>query len=184
MDKIKDVRVLTVSAFLVAIAIVLGFFKIPITEFVEIRFQFIPIALGGALFGPAMGGIIGMLADILGYVVKPTGAYFPGFTISSIVVGVIYGLFFYRKKLTLPRVIMAELTVTIIRSIVLNTINLSILYGEGFLAILSTRILKTIVMFPVNVVILFLSLTLLPRLLPKEIRLDFLTSEEISVDKP
>ena len=177
MEKIKDVRVLTVSAFLVAIATVLGFFKLPLTQLIEIRFQFIPIALGGAMFGPAVGGVIGALADILGYLVKPTGAYFPGFTISSIVVGVIYGFFFYRKKLTVSRTILAELTVTVVRSIFLNTINLSILYGQGFWAILSARLLKTLIMFPVNTAILYASLLLLPRLLPKEIRHTFLCAD-------
>ena len=75
MQKLKNVRVLTVSAFLVAIATVLGFFKVPITELIEIRFQYLPIAVGGAMFGPAVGGVIGMLADVLGYLVKPTGAF-------------------------------------------------------------------------------------------------------------
>ena len=166
MQKLKNVRVLTVSAFLVAIATVLGFFKVPITELIEIRFQYLPIAVGGAMFGPAVGGVIGMLADVLGYLVKPTGAFFPGFTISSILSGIIYGLFFYKKRITVPRIIAAELTETIVCSLVINSINLSILYGNAFSVVVATRLLKVLI-------ILTVVLKAIPRLMPSEMKEGF-----------
>lgn len=173
MQKLKNVRVLTVSAFLVAIATVLGFFKVPITELIEIRFQYLPIAVGGAMFGPAVGGVIGMLADVLGYLVKPTGAFFPGFTISSILSGIIYGLFFYKKRITVPRIIAAELTETIICSLVINSINLSILYGNAFSVVVATRLLKVLIMFPIDTIILTVVLKAIPRLMPSEMKEGF-----------
>ena len=173
MQKLKNVRVLTVSAFLVAIATVLGFFKVPITELIEIRFQYLPIAVGGAMFGPAVGGVIGMLADILGYLVKPTGAFFPGFTISSILSGIIYGLFFYKKRITVPRIIAAELTETIVCSLVINSINLSILYGNAFSVVVATRLLKVLIMFPIDTIILTVVLKAIPRLMPSEMKEGF-----------
>ncbi len=173
MQKLKNVRVLTVSAFLVAIATVLGFFKVPITELIEIRFQYLPIAVGGAMFGPAVGGVIGMLADVLGYLVKPTGAFFPGFTISSILSGIIYGLFFYKKRITVPRIIAAELTETIVCSLVINSINLSILYGNAFSVVVATRLLKVLIMFPIDTIILTVVLKAIPRLMPSEMKEGF-----------
>ncbi len=174
MQKLKNVRVLTVSAFLVAIATVLGFFKVPITELIEIRFQYLPIAVGGAMFGPAVGGVIGMLADVLGYLVKPTGAFFPGFTISSILSGIIYGLFFYKKRITVPRIIAAELTETIVCSLVINSINLSILYGNAFSVVVATRLLKVLIMFPIDTIILTVVLKAIPRLMPSEMKEGFI----------
>ncbi len=173
MQKLKNVRVLTVSAFLVAIATVLGFFKVPITELIEIRFQYLPIAVGGAMFGPAVGGVIGMLADVLGYLVKPTGAFFPGFTISSILSGIIYGLFFYKKRITVPRIIAAELTETIVCSLVINSINLSILYGNAFSVVVASRLLKVLIMFPIDTIILTVVLKAIPRLMPSEMKEGF-----------
>ena len=173
MQKLKNVRVLTVSAFLVAIATVLGFFKVPITELIEIRFQYLPIAVGGAMFGPAVGGVIGMLADVLGYLVKPTGAFFPGFTISSILSGIIYGLFFYKKRITVPRIIAAELTETIVCSLVINSINLSILYRNAFSVVVATRLLKVLIMFPIDTIILTVVLKAIPRLMPSEMKEGF-----------
>ena len=42
-----------------------------------------------------MGFVCGGLGDLIQFVIKPTGAYFPGWTISAALAGFIYGLFFY-----------------------------------------------------------------------------------------
>ena len=83
MAKLSDIRVLTVSAMMLALSTILGFLKVPVTQLIELRFAFLPIACTGMLFGPAVGGIVGGLSDILGFIVKPTGPYFPGFTITA-----------------------------------------------------------------------------------------------------
>ena len=164
MKQLKDISVLTTTALLIAIATVLGFLKIPVNQLIELRFAYLPIAASGMLFGPAIGGIVGMLADILGYLVRPTGPFFPGFTISTAVSGIIFGAFFYKKKLTVPRVIVANLVETVVVSLLLNTFNLMILYGNPFWAVLSAKLLKNAVMFPINTVLLLLVLRALDRL--------------------
>ncbi|MCR5640266.1 MAG: folate family ECF transporter S component [Lachnospiraceae bacterium] len=158
MQKIKDIRVLTITAMLVAIATVFGFFKVPITQTLEIRFAFLPIAAGGMLFGPAVGMIIGILSDLLGFFVKPTGPFFPGFTISAAISGLLYGVCLYKKQLTVVRVIVTQLLQTLVISLGLNTLNLSILYGNGFLPLLSARLVQNLIMFPINTVMLFIIL--------------------------
>ena len=167
MQKLKDVKTLTTVAMLLAIAIVLGFLKIPITELIELRFQFLPIAIGAMLFGPGIGGLLGALTDILAYLVKPTGAFFPGFTICAIVSGIIYGLFFYKKKISLPRLLAGALTEAIICELLLKSLCLMILYGNPFWVVLSARILKTAIMYPINVFLLFVILKPAKQLLPK-----------------
>ena len=97
MSNLRNTKVLTAAALLTAIGIIAGFFKIPITNLIEIRFASIPIAAAGALFGPGIAAIVGILTDIGGFLVKPTGPYFPGFTISGAVSGLIYGIMLHRK---------------------------------------------------------------------------------------
>lgn len=80
--------------------------------------------------------------DILKYLVKPTGAFFPGWTLSAMAAGVIYGCFFYKKPLSLVRVFVAELTVSIICNMLLGTLWLQIMYGKAFFAILPARVIK------------------------------------------
>ena len=121
MSRLKDVRVLTAAAMLLAVSVILSFFKISITEVMEIRFSNLPVAVAGMLFGPGVGCAVGALSDLLGYVVRPTGPYFPGFTISSALSGVIFGLLLHKKR-SLGRIVLA-----------------SVLY-EGFIGVLLTAV--------------------------------------------
>ncbi len=155
MSQLKDVKVLTAAALLVAIATVLSFFSVPVNEFIQIRFKFLPIAASGMLFGPAIGGLVGLLADITGYIVKPTGAFFPGYTISTMVSGIIFGAMLYKKKLTIPRVIMTSLVYTVVVSLILNPINSMILYKTPLWVVLAEKLPATAVMFPINTCLLY-----------------------------
>lgn len=146
---------LTGAAMLVAVGIVLGFLKIPITDLVEIRFGSLPIALAGVLFGPGTAAAVGAAADIGGYLVKPTGPFFPGFTISGALTGVIFGLLLYKKKVTLKRVLIAEAFHTLLIGMLLNTVWLSILYNWQFQAALAARVVKEAVMYPINTALLY-----------------------------
>lgn len=147
------VRRLTVSAMLLAISVIFGFFKIPLSQVSEIRLQFLPVAVEGMLFGPLYGGILGGLSDILCYIVRPTGAFFPGFTLSAILQGVIYGLIL-KKDQGLVRILIAQGLDTVLVSLILNPLWLMILYGNGFIAFFTARIIKVLIMFPINVVLL------------------------------
>ena len=92
-----SVRTITVGAMLVAIGVVLSMVRIPLSTLTEVTLTGIPIAVGGFLFGPVMGFIIGAMIDVTGFIVAPKGPFFPGFTISTGLIGMIYGLFLYRK---------------------------------------------------------------------------------------
>ena len=151
---LSDIHVLTSAALLSAIAIILGFFKIPVTQVIEIRFAMLPIAVAGSLFGPVIGGAVGMVSDIGGYIVKPTGPFFPGFTITSLVSGVIFGLFLYRHKPTVKRILISQIVYTLVCGIILNSIWLSMLYGNGFIPVLTARLVKELVMIPINTLML------------------------------
>lgn len=151
----KNTRSLTVTAMLMAVSIVLGFFTIQVGDFLKIGFSSLPQQMVGMLFGPAVGGVFGGVADIVKYIIKPTGAFFPGFTISGIVSGLIYGFAFYKKPLKLSRVIVANVIIMIFVNMVMNTYWLTLLYGTGFFAILPGRVVKEIVMCVINTALVY-----------------------------
>ena len=156
MKKLMNTKTLTVAAMLTAIGIVLGFFKLPINQLIEIRFGSIPIAITGMMFGPGVAGVVGALTDIGGYLVKPTGPFFPGFTISGIMSGIIFGVMLHGKKCTLPRIIAAEVVNTLIVGIIMNSYWLNLLYlKNGYLAAIVARLPKELVMIPVYTVIMY-----------------------------
>ncbi|MCQ2537983.1 MAG: folate family ECF transporter S component [Lachnospiraceae bacterium] len=167
MSKLKSVKVLTTCALMVALAAILGIFKIPINQFVEIRFGSFPIAIAGAFFGPVPGMIVGALADVVQFFVKPTGPYFPGFTISSAVAGLLYGLVLHTKtdKVSIPRIIISQTLYTIVVGLLINTFNLCILFGKFadqgpsvYFAYMLTRLPKEAIMYPINTILLFIIL--------------------------
>lgn len=150
MKKLRDTKTLTAAAMLTAIGIVLGFFKVPINQLIEIRFGSIPICIAGVLFGPGVGGVVGALVDVGGYLVKPTGPFFPGFTVSSAVTGIIFGLMLHEKKLTVPRMVMAEIVYTVIVCVLMHSYWLNLLYlHDGYLAVIIARLPKQLIMVPI-----------------------------------
>lgn len=65
----------------------------------RINFASIPLMLSGIVLGPATGFIAGAAADIINFMAKPGGPFFPGFTLVSALSGFIPGLIYkYLKK--------------------------------------------------------------------------------------
>ncbi|SDB12701.1 ECF transporter S component, folate family [Pseudobutyrivibrio sp. YE44] len=156
MEKLRDTKTLTVAAMLTALGIILGFFNLPISQIMEIRFGSIPICMAGMLFGPGVAGVVGGIVDIGAYFIKPTGPFFPGFTLSNIVGGIIFGLMLHGKKITFPRVFMTEVLYTIIVGVIMNSYWLSTLYlKDGYLATIAARLPKELIMIPVYSVLIF-----------------------------
>jgi ECF transporter S component (folate family) len=116
----------------------------------------IPIILGGVLMGPVYGALIGGLADLIGYPLKPLGPYFPGFTLTAALTGFIPGIFtrLYKKELTWAALLAMVTINDFFTSMVLNTLWLHMTTGKAFIVLLPTRILARIVMIPVYTVIL------------------------------
>lgn len=145
---------------LLAVSVVLGYFaNISITflgtNLIKIGFTAIPIALAAMLYGPVPAAIIGALTDILCFMIAPMGPYMPGFTISMIVTGIIFGIAYYGEKPSLTRVIISNLINSLLVGIVLGTLWFVLFYNYQVVVALSTRGLKELVMFPINVALIF-----------------------------
>lgn len=150
--KIRDV--MFVGLFISLEIILTRFLSIPFT-IVRISFGFIPIAICAILFGPVMAGVAAAIADVLGMLIFPKGAYFPGFTLSAFISGFLYGLILYKKKITIVRTFFAMLIVTVVCSFVLNTIWLIFLTGNGAYAILTVRLITYSIFLPVQTIVVY-----------------------------
>ncbi len=154
-EELKSVRTITAAAMFAAIAIILRVFSIDIGNYIRIGFSGIPNEMMAYLFGPAVGGLFSGGLDILKYLIKPTGAFFPGFTLVTTLSGIIYGPMYYKRPITLKRVFITKFLVIVICNMVLNTMCLSILYGKGFMVLLPARALKNLIMWHIDSMIFY-----------------------------
>ncbi|MDO4294856.1 MAG: folate family ECF transporter S component [bacterium] len=141
---------LTVMGMLAAISVVLGYFSIELTSYIKIGFSPVANQLVYYLFGPTLGACYGFFIDMLKYFIKPTGSWFPGFTLNAMLGGVIYGVLLYKKPISLPRILIAKLVVVVFINCLLNTLWLSMLYGKAFMVLLPARAVKNLVMWPID----------------------------------
>ncbi len=165
--ELKSIRCLCVTAMLIALDIALKFLVgIQVTDSVKISFAFVAIASIGMLYGPTVGFAAGIITDLLGFVIKPTGAFDIRFTLIEALGALIYGLFLYNAvngKWLLPRIIAAKTTVVIICNLWLTTWAISSVAGKGFLVMLPARVISNLAMLPVDIFILAMFLPIVLR---------------------
>ena len=154
--ELKKAQVLAAAAMFAALALILNYVaSIQVGPYIKIGFSSIPNQLMDFLFGPVTGGLFAGILDIFKFFLKPDGVFFPGYTFNAILAAVIYGCFYYKKNLTLGRVLVAKGIVVIVVNLFLNTLWLSMLGGKAFMAILPPRLLKNIIMWPVDSLVFF-----------------------------
>lgn len=162
--ELSRLHTVVMCGLLAALAVILGYVaSIEIGPYIKIGFSGIPNRVVDFLFGPVVGGIFGGVLDILKFIIKPSGTFFPGFTFDAMLGGVIYGAFLYGKKVELWRVAAACFLVKLIVNCGFNTLWISILYGKAFMVLLPARLIKNAVMWPVDTAIFMLVLTAVER---------------------
>jgi ECF transporter S component (folate family) len=168
-EAIKSIKLthnIVLCGLMGALAIVLNYTtSIFITDYIRIGFSGLPNRVIDYLLGPGVGAVFGGVMDILKYITKPAGgSFFPGYTLSAILGGLIYGSLLYNKPVRLWRVLTAEFLAKLFINCGLNTLWLKIMYGSAFMAILPTRALKNLIMLPIDTAILFFVLTFVSKL--------------------
>lgn len=145
MKRSFSTRALVFAALLIALEILLSrFVQIPIPGFAlskdRISLGFLPISVGGMLYGPFGGGMIAALADIIRAILLPQGgAINPLFTITAMLRGVLYGLFL-RKGQGWKRILVVSFIIFFVINVGLNSAFTAYSYGGTFFARLITKL--------------------------------------------
>lgn len=148
-------RTITTVGLLLAIQMVLSSYGvIEVTDSLKISLAHLALTPTAILFGPVAATLQGALSDVLGFIIKPTGPYFPGFTLTAALLGLIYGVALYKTKRTVWHIIAARVAVCILLNITLNTLFLTMLYGPSRLALLPARIVKNLIQLPIDCLLL------------------------------
>ncbi len=157
LESLRKIRVLCALSMLIALGVVLDFTSgIYVTPEIKITFSFVAYGVAGALLGPVPAMICGALVDVLMWLLKPAGAFFPGYTLSAMLTGLIFGIFLYKAQgrsifFLAP---LAKLSVNVLINIMLNTCWLRLFTGKAYIVLLSGRIIKNIAAWPIESIIL------------------------------
>lgn len=150
MQKNKEKEIVMLG-ILTGLAVMMSYIFAVQTPFVRITFGFLPIAMGGAIYGPWKGGLVAALSDFIGTACLGTSIFFPGFLLSGFLTGWIYGKFFYGHRLTLSYVFIPFLLVMVFIHLGLNTLWLVLYYDKAASAIFMSRLIKNIICYPMEV---------------------------------
>ena len=156
-------RVICIAAILAALFIVLYSVKLQVTADLRITFTFIPLALSGWLLGPVPAMLVGLIGDLLGCVLFPAGPYFPGFTLTQILTGLIFGIFLYHKNgenIFFPA-LFSRVIINIFLNVGLNALWLSMLYGKAWTVYATSHLIKNVIALPIEIVLLLLVIKVL-----------------------
>ena len=156
LKELSKVPSLVGTAMLIALNILIDSIRIVVSNLLEISFSFLTLAACAMQYGPVLGMIAGAITDILGHFLRPSGAFFPGFTLNAILSGFLYGCFFYKKEITWKRVILCRFVIMIVINLILTSTWLHMMYGSALLS--SIRLIKNIILFPVDSILLYIVL--------------------------
>ena len=175
--QLKNVRMLTLAGIITAASIVLESFPIYLLgTSLKIYFSFLVISLGCYVYGPAVGILVGFANDTLGFLISSFGEpYFPGYLITAMLSGLIYGTLLYRQRITVLRLVVVRLVINYGSNVLLGSVWKAMHYGKGYYYYFTTGLVKNTIMLPIEVLLMMLMFQLaLPALarsglLPKEV---------------
>lgn len=186
----SDVRMLTIAALIVALRIVVKFAKIPIAQGLSISLDAYVNSIGSVIYGPLVGLAVGLISDTVGCLVTGRMAeYFPPFALVEMMSSFLFGLFFWKRKIGISRALAAKFCVNLICNITLTSVfnkwMYFIYYGleraEAYNIINGVRIVKNLIMFPLEATIIVI---VLATTLPMLTKLKVVDKNYCFVDKP
>ncbi len=147
MSVFRNIRVLALSAVLVAMSIVCGkFLAFNLGNVLRISFENLPILLGGILFGPIVGTVIGVAADLIGCLMVGY-AINPLVTLGAASIGALSGLLgCVTRRLPLGvRILLSVGIAHLIGSVGIKTFGLSVFYDMPIRILMLWRALNYLI---------------------------------------
>ena len=149
----NEVLMLTTVGLLIGLAVVFrGLLGIMVTDAFRLSFEFLPIAIVAIKFGPWKAGTAAMIADLVAFWIFPRGTFFPGFTFTAFLMGAAYGLFLRKNPTKIINITLAAIIVVVFIQLGLESLWLSIISGVPYPAMVAGRILRTVIMLPLQIV--------------------------------
>ena len=155
----KKTKFITYVSVFTALAVIANIFVIPLgggSNFISL--VYIPCFFAGIYLGPLSGLAVGAIADVLGCIIAPKGAWLPLITVASGLLGLIPGLVFkyFKIKNDTVKLLLSIYFCLLICTCGLNTLATYLAYSKGktFAAYLAVRVPTQLLVASVNFIII------------------------------
>ena len=164
MLKKETIKAMTICGMLIALDVVLARFLSVNTPITRVGFSFVAVAAAAYLYGPIAAALVHGISDVIGALLFPLGPYFPGYTLTAVLIGVCYG-FCFRKSSRFSRVLLGTAAQTAC-SLFLTAVWITITSTKGaaYGAVLLGRLPQVAVMAAVQLLLLPPLLKLMDRI--------------------
>lgn len=169
--ELKDIKMLVITALMIALRIALKPFAIYIGPQMAIQTATLATALGAMIYGPVLAIPAAMISDTIGFMIFPTGDYFLPFMLTEIASTFVYALCLYRAKPSATRVMIARFFICFVVNVVLQQLIFAWQYTymgnpakakDSIMGIMTVaRIFKNLFFFPIETVVITLFLKVL-----------------------
>ncbi len=129
------IKKITLGAMLVAMSVVIGIFCKSALNFADgmfrVTFENLPIILSGVTLGPIFGGVVGLLSDLISYLLSGQAYPInPIVTIGSAVVGIVSGIVarYLVRKRGVGQLLISGVSAHLFGSVVIKSIGLFTFY--------------------------------------------------------
>lgn len=156
MKNTNKVKIMAYAGVLIAMNIVLArLVAINIGPTLRITVSQTPIYLAGLWFGPVIGGICGVLGDLIGCLIQGYAPN-PFISVSALLTGMLPGIMMYFvKKPGMFHVLGVTCINGIVGSLGFTCVGLHIYYGTPWAVLYTGRIVQTILLTIVNTMLVF-----------------------------
>lgn len=172
--QMKNLKILVFAALIIALRVVVKSAKIYVMPGLHMTLDCYVNALGAMVCGPVIGFLSGAVSDTLGCILFPSPEpYFFPYIFVEMLSSFIFGLFLWRRKITINRVLLSKLAVNVVCNLIVNPAITKLYYamlgdsGSTYAFITGVRVGKNLVLFPLEAALIVLFISALFPLLRK-----------------
>lgn len=163
----KKLQAVVFCGLMGALSIILGLFaSIHFGPF-SITYAWIPNRIIDFMFGPVVGALYGGVMDVIKFMLKPNGSFNLAYTAMAVLAGLIFGVVLYNKQISFMRIVFAQTLVKIFINVGMGTYLMAFERGQAFMALMPVRLIKNLIMIPLDSILLFIVLSALTKILPR-----------------
>ena len=167
-SEFNNLKPIVFAGLTLALGTVLSSIYIPVGLNLRISFAFLVMAFGSMVFGPVVGLAAGFAYDLIGYFMIPSTVFFPGYTLSTMLEFLIYGIFLYKCQISVLRVFLSKFIIDFGIHVGLGSLWSKILFDKGYYYFFIKSLVKNAVMLPIEVFMLVVLLQIFIPILAHE----------------